>query len=718
MNARAATPILSIRAWPAHILNGLSVAIGIGGIRLVVGALAGPLAAQLALSGALGVGVADQPSTPARTASRALLAACLAFAAACLVALLRPWPVALGLACAGLAFVAAMLFAWGQRAAPISFAPILSLVFAMAVPPDSSSLRAMATWNGIGAAAYVCWAVATSWLLQRRYRALALANALDSTSALLRARAQLLQDAGFDLHDTMAMQSWVRGEFELAEHLQQARDFVFGATPGPECRRNSAILLRAFDLRDLLLASRLDLDLLGNDAAGRWILGRVAIGLRRVGEVIESAALALRTRTLPPVLHAEEFAMRELFAHAPLEANDPRLRLLPALAERLKNLANDALRIHAQLHGDVDARILSERALRRFVAPDRWPLADLLRNLSWQSPVLRHATRSALAIGSAYFLALRLPWSSHPHWVILTVAVILRGNLEQTLSRRNMRVFGTLVGCVLVVVLARVHSPALLAVIFVLAVGTAHAFALRRYWVAATAATLMALLQAHLINPDAGFPIVERIADTLLGALLAWAFSYVLPSWERKRMVQTVNRLLDELKVYADYALVVDAAKDDIEQRLARRRAYESLSDLATLMQRSIVEPRAVRVPVPQLAILLDHAQRLMAHLSMVRLTLLRRSAELAREPLDASLRRVRALLATQMALDTPAPARPDDPNHAFSSLPEEAPWEDIAPWLERRLELLESEAGSIRAAALTALAAANMRLAAAPKAR
>jgi uncharacterized membrane protein YccC len=71
-----------------------------------------------------------------------------------------------------------------------------------------------------------------------------------------------------------------------------------------------------------------------------------------------------------------------------------------------------------------------------------------------QSPVLRHAVRAALALGSAYYLALALPWASHPHWLVLSVAVVLRGNLEQTLSRRNARVMGTMLGCAVVLGLA------------------------------------------------------------------------------------------------------------------------------------------------------------------------------------------------------------------------------------------------------------------------
>jgi len=124
---------------PAYALNGISVALGIGLIQFLITALAGHHAAQLALSGAVCASLADVPNTPARTRSRVPVAAALSLAAALTVALLDPFPIALGFGIGAIAFVAMMTMAWGPRAGAVSFAPILSLVFTMAVPESSVS---------------------------------------------------------------------------------------------------------------------------------------------------------------------------------------------------------------------------------------------------------------------------------------------------------------------------------------------------------------------------------------------------------------------------------------------------------------------------------------------------------------------------------------------------------------------------------------------------
>ena len=696
---------------PAYALNGASVAVGIAVIQFAVGALAGPHAALLAVSGAVCASLADVPNTAARTWQRVSAAALLAFASALAVAALRSHPIALGWGIGAIAFFAMMTMAWGPRANAVSFAPILSLVFSMAVPVAAQPLWEPAAWNAVGGAAYLLWALASGALWQGRYRTLALAETVLAVAELLRARAELLSTPAPAGTDAGALQAWVKGEAVLAERLQSARDFVFDEADTPAAQRDTAVLLRAIELRDLLLASRLDLELLGADAHGRWILQRVASALLPIALALEDAATALRQGSVPAPTAPGAFDFGALFADAPLAEGDARRRLLPAVVDRLQRLAAEVQRIHAVLHGAKERSPLTRDELRRFVAPEGFPLQALRAHRSGQSPVLRHALRSALALASAYFIARALPWSSHPHWLVLSVAVVLRGNLEQTLSRRNARVLGTLLGCAVVVALAWAFPPARLGLVFLLAVAVAHAFVLQRYWLTASAATVMALLQSHGVDPSGGFAIGERVADTLLGALLAWGFSYVLPSWERRQVPQLVANVLKSLSDYAGHALSVKVS-EAVEQRFARRRAYDALGALAAALQRSAAEPKAVQLPVRELAAVLDHGQRLMAHLSMVRLTLAHRSAALAEPGLVAALGETRGALASTLAWRAPGVAASRSTLAAsvadpadLSRLPLEPPTEQIVPWLLRRLQVLRHDAQQICSATGAALA-------------
>jgi uncharacterized membrane protein YccC len=693
----AALPLA--RRLPSYLINGLTTALGIGGIQLLLTTLAGAHVALLASSGAVCTSLADRPDTPDRTARRALLAAALGCVVSVLVHAARPEPVLLGLLIAPIAFVSMLMLAWGPRAGSVAFAGVLALVFSMAAPPQPLSL-ALVGWNLFGAAAYVAWAQFSSRVLQPRYRTLALAATLSGSARLLRTRARVLE-AGPDASQARPqapLQDSIGDEAALAESLQVARDLLFAAPDSPRARRDTAVLLQVLDLRDGLLASRLDLHLLDGDRLGDIARRHLAANLRHMAVALDSAALALRSGEPPPPADGGDH-LRTLRAMV-FSPSDPRARLVPALVERTQHLVDDTTQVLRLLRDEAVAEPRPAAELQLFVSPAAWPLAALRQHLSsGRSPVLRHAVRSALALSSAYFIALALPWASHPHWLVLSVAVVLRGNLDQTLSRRNARVMGTVLGCVAVLALSPVHSQTALTIAFLAAVAVAHAFLTVRYWVTAAAATVMGLLQSHLVDPHLGFAIAERVADTVLGALLAWAFSYVLPAWERRGIARAIGRTLAALDTYATRALQwAPGAPALLAQRLARREVYEALGALAAAVQRSQAEPERVRLPLAECAALLDHGHRLMAQLSAVRAMLARRSAELPAE--EAGVAIEQALLALRRGLQSPPPvaagAAERNALDGLAALPLQPPQQVRLPWLQRRLQAAVDDAASM----------------------
>jgi uncharacterized membrane protein YccC len=699
-------PPASFRFWrglPAYALNGIAAALGIGLVQGLAMLLAGPSVAPLVVSGAIAASIADLPNTPSRTLHRVGAAVLLSSVSALVVDLLRMHPLALGGAVGLIAFAAMMTLAWGARAGAVSFTPILSMIFAMAVPPSGHPLGA-AGLSACGGIAYLGWALVSNALLQRRYRRLVLVATLRTAAALFRMRAAVLAAAGSEAGDSMPLRDWIGGEAGLADRLQAARDLILTAPDSPRWRRDVAILLRILDLRDILLASRLDADLIGHDPAGRTILERVAAAMVEIAARLDRAADHLRDATVPDAVEAAPLDADAVLAELPLAAGDPRVRLVPSLAGRLRRLNAQVERIHGLLRGAEEPLPLTRGQLARFVTPEGWPLSALAPHWRRDSLVLRHAIRMALALATAYYLGIALPWGSHANWLVLSVGVVLRGSLGETLARRNARVLGTVLGCLIVVAVATVPSQALLAAVFLVALATAHAFVTQRYWLTATAASVMALLQSHAIDPAGGFAVGERIADTFLGAFLAWCFSYVLPSWEQRSLPEGIRRVLRDLRAYAASALGpdADAKVDDAAERLARRKAYDSLSTLAQALQRSRAEPRGVRLPARQVAELLDHGERLMAHLSMVRMTLARLREEAPLPPsVDAALAGTVASLSARLDPDAvPVVTETIDPADELALLPELPAEHDPLPWLNRRLLLLRREALRIAAAA------------------
>jgi uncharacterized membrane protein YccC len=792
---------------PAHVLNGLSVAVGIALIQAATTLLGGKLAAVSAATGAICASLADLPLAPARTWRRVGAAALVGWASGLLVTLLRESGVAMGLTTIVLGFCAAMMLAWGPRAGPVSFAPVLALIFTLAAPapPSAALVLAHSAWTAVGGLLYFAWALLSARALQPRYRTLALASALAALAALLRSRSALLSAAdsraGVAAMPGTPLQDWIRSQVSVDERLQAARDLLFPAADRPDAGPAIAVLLQAVEMRDTLLAGELDVELLGHDAPAVELRERLRQHGMRVADAVDAMAAALRQHGMKvpaaaaapleetdlqtreasdsafrtsglavapqaaaaasigpsaasaasvapsaavdaaiaardaadvgeaaadalarpaaevgpaadPAQRARaaaEAARDAMPARVPLFApSDPRYPLAVAFHGRARQMVAVLARMQAALRGESTPLPLARDELQVFISPEGWPAAALAAQLSLGSPVFRHAVRLGLALGIAYFIGLSLPWASHPHWLVLSVAVVLRGNLEQTLSRRNDRVLGTMVGCLLVLVLARLGATWLELLAFLVAVGIAHSFTTARYLVTAAAASVMALMQARMAAPDArSFGVAERLADTVLGAALAWGFSYVWPWWERRGVARLVERALKSLRALSGEILRMPDPAQELALRLARREVYEAVGAIASAAQRTGAEPERVQLPMVALAEMLTRCHVLMAQLLAVRLLLARRGAQF--DPDDAARALGDARAALERALgpqDAAAPAAAAPPPAVPSEdvdrvpVPAELPDEAALPWLRRRLQLTARAARRVGAAA------------------
>ena len=198
--------------------------------------------------------------------------------------------------------------------------------------------------------------------------------------------------------------------------------------------------------------------------------------------------------------------------------------LARGLASRIGHINDEVLRLVALARGERRAR---PRGGARQLADVREPHR---RGRCRPSSRCGAGTRRRCAMRSAprsrwpagYAIAVALPWGSHDYWILLTIVVVLRGSLSQTLERRNSRVAGTLLGCVLAVALLSAH-PA-----------RAGAAGRRRPWrrpsrtasrCGATSSPrwpprCSAWCRRTCSTPARARPsrCVERVADTLIGA--------------------------------------------------------------------------------------------------------------------------------------------------------------------------------------------------------
>ena len=681
-------------ALSQYVTNGLTVTLGLVLIMLAIFESAGLAGATTAAVGVLITSLPDVPAPRKRKIMQMLPAPVLGLPLFVLVQIVRQDPVFLGIVLVAGSFLAVMLMAWGKRGGPICFALLISMMFSMAAQPAASldEIALHAGWFSCGAVLYMLWGTLTTHLLNRRYRAQLLAECIHSFAKILRTQAGRF--APQPDHQAL-LASMLQQQAALAEHLQNTRDVVLESPTKPDRQRLAAMLLSLLEARDHQLACDLDLDFLLKHSASVSLLPALEQTLQQTATRLDALSLSLLLgrpyASIAPIpdLRAqltgvlpERSTTRDPLEPDPLQTGIPdTIALLHNMADRIGHINDEAVKLAALARGDVAPELAAVRTQwQLFVSATTWSWRPLLGQLTWRAPTLRYALRASMAMGAGYVISMHLPWVSHEYWILLTIMVVMRGNLSQTLERRNARVAGTLAGCVVVMVILAAHPGArMILLVVALSTGFAHAFALRRYLYTSIAATVSGLLQAHmlLVGIQPTFAVWERVSDTILGALLAWLFSYVLPAWERNQTPALVRRSVLAQKEHARLALsLLDAAKtSDLPWRLARREAYNSLSDLTLATRRSMAEPVNVRPPLEPLEALQARSYQLLAQLTAVKSMLLLRRGQLDMAVAEPALAQASECIAAELsgsaAVTVPDFADPSqDSSPASSTVP------------------------------------------------
>ncbi|HET9049332.1 MAG TPA: FUSC family membrane protein [Chiayiivirga sp.] len=710
----------------AHVLNGAVVAIGLLLVAMLVFALGGQAAAVSASAGAIVVLLCDGVRSQRGKLGQLLAAPMLGLPLHLAVQLLRDQPLPLALLLVAATFVAFLFTAWGRRGMPVTAAVMFAMLLALAPMPAASWQEAVlrTAWCALGAGLYVLHGVACNALFNNRYRHQVLADVLLTTAALLRIYARRIQrelthDAAVPSASTLS--DVLRRQAALADELQVARDMILESPDTPVRQRLASMLVVVFEIRDRAIAAELDIERM--HACHDEAIATFGQILCQMASDVEQVADALLRGRLPARAQDHRVALEALrdTVHHRLHATNPTLAheqsaLVRSVSVRMGDQDAAVRQLVALARGEIEPDLSAVRTgWHLFVSPAYWSWRPLLRVWHWRQPALRHALRAALAIAAGLMIARSLPWASRDYWILLTIVVVLRGSLAQTLERRDERVLGTLIGSVLAALLLALQPPmSILLMAVVLAQGVAHAFVARRYTVTAMAASVLGLVLAHLLahGTSSNLAFIERIGDTMLGAAVAWGFSYILPMWEREQLAERVVRVCNALARHAQHSLALMAVNEvagqpELTWRLARREAYDALSALVQTTGRALVEPRAVRPPLAQLEQLQAHGYQLLGQLSAIQSILVLRRERLQPALIAAPVNAASQHLQSMLDLGSECPGVEAEGNAEgmddgiLLAIPEvlpEAGTRDVGPWLLRRLGLALHLAQALRA--------------------
>ncbi|WP_328318873.1 FUSC family protein [Streptomyces sp. NBC_00388] len=276
---------------------------------------------------------------------------------------------------------------------------------------------------------------------------------------------------------------------------------------------------------------------------------RVRELLAAAGSVLDTAARAVRHGE-PVVIASQAFAV--------LEAPDTTDVLTgPALraAARLSALLRDVVETAQGEGTSADTETLVRPTLMRMA-----PVA--LRTMRKEtrghdSPVLRHAIRTAVVAAVGYLIGVALPYG-HGYWVPLAAVMVMRPDFSQTYGRAVARFGGTLVGVTIATAVVQLAHPGpyLSGALAVVSAGLMFLLMRTGYTAASACVSAYVVFLLDMSGLAVGQTIRDRVLLTLIGGILAMAAYAVYPAWETPRLR---NRLADWLLADGRYAAAVVA---------------------------------------------------------------------------------------------------------------------------------------------------------------
>ena len=604
-----------------HIINGASVGLGVIAVALVASAIFGFAAGQPATLGAISASISDLPA-PWREKARTLgFGFALALLSTVAIQVALPWPVAALLMIGAISFVAGLVTGLGRWAVAVGMQAVIPMVFILGFPRETfpATVRIEMLLAG-GGVAYIAIALLATVFTDASARRMVASETIREFSIYMRAVAGIF-DPDRDLE--AAYGATIRQQSALSEQLQSARTLLLErpGTMGERLRLAASIGI-LLDALDALVAAQCDVELIRKTPAAGTVLARIGDALRVGALDLEHLSLELLTTghpILPPDHQLAIDALTREAARVEAEAMGPKARAaLDAATWRLVLSLSHVRRLEQSLSSDATARAaIGDVHLAAFIPKRSYAPSALVPHFNRESPVLRFSVRLALAMIAGALVAQSLGDERHGNWVLLTIAVVMRAGYGLTRQRRDDRIIGTLVGCVLAAGSVAYLPAGALVAVQGLAVAVTHSFARLNYRLASTGASVMALVSLHLVQPWVSAPILVRLADTLVGAAIAHLFNYFWPRWESSEAPGLARRLQTQLAAFAAAALG-DVSEHDY--RLARKNVIEAMAALSDSAGRMSIEPMTARKGLDEMAALLIAAYSLVAQLSAARL--------------------------------------------------------------------------------------------------
>lgn len=234
--------------------------------------------------------------------------------------------------------------------------------------------------------------------------------------------------------------------------------------------------------------------------------------------------------------------------------------------------------------------------LKRFVNTQDYDPKLILLNFSFKSTIFKHSLRLAITVMLGYAIGLYFDLQN-PHWIILSIIIIMRPSYGLTKTRSKERVIGTLIGAVIgggvVLFISNTYVYGAFGVVSLI---LAFSLTQKNHKASVTFVTLSVIFIYAILEPNITKVIQFRIVDTIIGAALSYvAMRLLFPSWS---FMEIGGNIKDGLKANTAFFKSISKYYQDKGQvptslKVNRKEAFLQMSNLSAAFQRMAQEPKS-----------------------------------------------------------------------------------------------------------------------------
>ncbi len=223
--------------------------------------------------------------------------------------------------------------------------------------------------------------------------------------------------------------------------------------------------------------------------------------------------------------------------------------------------------------------------------------ALFFNNLNFQSNIFKHSIRVTIALLVGYLVSLFFK-IGHSYWILLTIVVILKPAYSLTKQRNKDRLFGTVLGIILgVIILYFIKDKTILLIIMLFFMVASYTFIRTNYFIMVLALTPYLVIFFHfLYGTSLRLVLADRMIDTAIGSVIAFVASiFFIPAWEHTTIKTYLLKMLDADIHYFEQIAKAYSSENKLvlkDLKLVRRNLLTALANVSDAFNRMLSEPK------------------------------------------------------------------------------------------------------------------------------